>query len=320
METPKVFISHASEDKDRFVIDFATKLRSNGVEAWVDQWEINIGDSLIDKIFEQGISDADAFIIVLSHSSIQKPWVREELNAAAIKRIEKNTKVIPLIIDMGLEVPEVLKTTVWETIDNIDSYDDSFHKILASIFGVYEKPPLGDKPTFAIEKVYVQGLSDLDASVFKAIGDHVFENDNLFVEENELIDIASRLQITQEELSEIIDILEDAYLLKITRLLRGTFPMVQFNDFGVIRYAEHFIPALPEIYKNLIALVVNGELTYSSNYAKKLQCQTLLIDSLINDFESSGYVKVQNALTEGLGIYDVTASGKRYFRQHLEDN
>ncbi len=33
--TPKVFISHASEDKARFVTEFATKLRENGVDAWL---------------------------------------------------------------------------------------------------------------------------------------------------------------------------------------------------------------------------------------------------------------------------------------------
>ena len=35
---PKVFVSHASEDKDRFVNTFATKLRENGVDAWLDKW------------------------------------------------------------------------------------------------------------------------------------------------------------------------------------------------------------------------------------------------------------------------------------------
>ena len=31
---PKVFISHASEDKERFVVNFATALRENGIDAW----------------------------------------------------------------------------------------------------------------------------------------------------------------------------------------------------------------------------------------------------------------------------------------------
>ena len=55
---PKVFISHASEDKERFVMNFASKLRANGVDAWLDKWEMLPGDSLVDKIFEEGIKEA----------------------------------------------------------------------------------------------------------------------------------------------------------------------------------------------------------------------------------------------------------------------
>ncbi len=57
MNTPKVFVSHASEDKDRFVLDFAARLRAKGIDAWVDKWEMHAGDKLIDKIFEEGIKE-----------------------------------------------------------------------------------------------------------------------------------------------------------------------------------------------------------------------------------------------------------------------
>ena len=46
---PKVFISHASEGKARFVTAFATKLRENGVDAWLDRWEMLPGHSIVDK-------------------------------------------------------------------------------------------------------------------------------------------------------------------------------------------------------------------------------------------------------------------------------
>ncbi len=79
---PKVFISHASEDKQRFVVNFAKQLRDNGVDAWLDQWEMKPGDSLVDKIFEEGLKEASAVIIVLSTNSVRKPWVLEELNTS----------------------------------------------------------------------------------------------------------------------------------------------------------------------------------------------------------------------------------------------
>ena len=40
MPSIKVFISHASEDKDRFVLDFAKRLRTNNIDAWIDIWEM----------------------------------------------------------------------------------------------------------------------------------------------------------------------------------------------------------------------------------------------------------------------------------------
>ena len=81
---PKVFISHAPEDKDRFVIDFASRLREQGIDAWLDRWEMLPGDSLVDKLFEEGIHSATAIVIVLSTNSVDKPWVREEINAAFV--------------------------------------------------------------------------------------------------------------------------------------------------------------------------------------------------------------------------------------------
>ena len=38
--SPKVFVSHAGEDKDRFVLGFATRLRAKGIDAWLDKCEM----------------------------------------------------------------------------------------------------------------------------------------------------------------------------------------------------------------------------------------------------------------------------------------
>src|SRR5215208_5858591 len=118
---PKVFISHAREDKERFVLAFARRLRSQGIDAWVDQWEILPGDSLVDKLFEEGLRNADAVIIVLSQHSVHKPWVREELNVALVNRINRQIKLIPVLIDKVL-VPEALQSTIWEDIRDLGNY------------------------------------------------------------------------------------------------------------------------------------------------------------------------------------------------------
>src|SRR5699024_5976348 len=127
----KVFLSHASEDKDRFVIDLATRLRENGVDAWLDKWEMFPGDSLVDKIFEEGLKEADAIIVVLSKLSVDKPWVKEELNVSIVNKISHGTKIIPVVLD-DCEIPEALTSTLWQNINNLNNYDEGFKRIISS--------------------------------------------------------------------------------------------------------------------------------------------------------------------------------------------
>ena len=46
------FICHASEDKDDFVRPLAQLLKQQHLEIWYDEFSLNIGDSLTQKIDE----------------------------------------------------------------------------------------------------------------------------------------------------------------------------------------------------------------------------------------------------------------------------
>src|SRR5919107_5727202 len=132
MEHPKVFVSHAHEDKERFVIDFATKLRSEqGLDAFVDIWDIRPGDSLVQKIFDEGIGQAQAVIVVISEYSINKPWVRKELNVSTVRKIEDGIKLIPVVIgDVEKhQMPTSLRDTRWVRVRNLDEYEAELSEI-----------------------------------------------------------------------------------------------------------------------------------------------------------------------------------------------
>lgn len=102
----KVFISYTSADKD-FVSNLASQLRIFGINVWYDDWEIKVGDSIIDKVFN-GLRKSDALIIVLSKASVKSRWVKEELNTAAIRKINKDDILILPILKENCEIPTVL--------------------------------------------------------------------------------------------------------------------------------------------------------------------------------------------------------------------
>jgi hypothetical protein len=148
MTTPKVFVSHASEDKARFVLPFATVLRQNGVDAWVDQWEMRPGDSLVDTI-AHAITDAHGLIIVLSKYSIDKSWVREELNAAIVQRINTNFKIIPVVLDQ-CDVPVLLRSILYVAVSDVQEYERAAHQVINALFAHSAKPPLGPAPSTSL--------------------------------------------------------------------------------------------------------------------------------------------------------------------------
>jgi hypothetical protein len=100
-------MSHNHKDKP-FVRDLAAKLSLFGIKAWVDEWEMLPGDSLIGKI-QEGIEACDYVGAVLSKHSVSSEWVAREVRAALTGEIEyKKVIVIPMRID-NCKLPPFLR-------------------------------------------------------------------------------------------------------------------------------------------------------------------------------------------------------------------
>jgi hypothetical protein len=67
------FISHASEDKERFVRPLARALKNLGVEIWYDEFSLKLGDSLSRSI-DKGLAQSRYDIVVLSEAFMTKSW------------------------------------------------------------------------------------------------------------------------------------------------------------------------------------------------------------------------------------------------------
>ncbi|HEC91887.1 MAG TPA: toll/interleukin-1 receptor domain-containing protein, partial [Candidatus Atribacteria bacterium] len=93
-----IFLAHSKKDK-KFVDKLARDLRNAGYYVWIDEAEIKVGDSLIEKIRE-GIDKVSYVGVVISHNSIKSEWVRKEVDIAINQEIEgKRVKVIPILLD-----------------------------------------------------------------------------------------------------------------------------------------------------------------------------------------------------------------------------
>lgn len=308
---PKAFISHASEDKARFVVQFAERLRARGVDAWLDRWEMLPGDSLVDKIFEEGLRNANAVVVVLSTNSVNKPWVREELNAAFVAKLNSGSRLIPVLLD-DCEVPAALASTLWERIDDLNSYDSSFDRILASITGVREKPPLGALPGYVTSPIKeISGLAQIDNLVLKTSCDLALENGHDLINGPDLLTASALSGTPEQELSDSIDVLEQSGLLDVSRHLGGGLPHFRITTYGFQQYAMTYIAGYKEKIQDVAVAVVNYGLQDNESIAVKLDQPQFLVDHALKVLESQQYLQISQSLGGHIHIFDVSATLRR---------
>jgi len=308
---PKVFVSHASEDKARFVVDFAKRLRAKGVDAWLDQWEMKPGDSLVDKIFEEGLKQATAVIIVLSSVSVQKPWVREELNASIVGRISKGTKLIPIVLD-DCEVPASLQSTLWQRIDNLDNYDESMQRILSAIFDSDVRPPLGHRPAqFSGTLPKVAGLLRVDDLILRVIADLELNADAAIIDWDVLRDEKSLRDIPNQEILDSIEILEQKGFIGVGRAIGAPVTNVFLKDYGFQEYAEAYVEDYQMVVTQIAALIVNEDVRASDQLAERTNKTRSFVAFVLNLMATNSYIKVSKYGDGSCHVWEVSASLRR---------
>jgi hypothetical protein len=98
--TPAVFISHRKAD-----VELATRLaegiRQAGYQVWLDEWEINIGDSIVERI-NTGLDNARYVVMCYSEADVLSPWMgREWMSALARQLSGYRVKVLPVRLSGG---------------------------------------------------------------------------------------------------------------------------------------------------------------------------------------------------------------------------
>lgn len=97
-----IFISHASEDKDRLVRPLATELSRLGLRVWYDEFSLKVGDSLSASI-DKGLAESDAGVLIVSHSFIRKPWPKRELAGLIAGHMGRGQLILPVWFDVSNE-------------------------------------------------------------------------------------------------------------------------------------------------------------------------------------------------------------------------
>ena len=311
--TPRPFISHAHADKDRFVLDFARRLRGKGIDAWVDSWEMLPGDSLVDKIFNEGLKSCTAFIIVLSKNSVESKWVREELNAGIVKRIADNTKLIPIRLD-ACEVPVVLQNTVWIDIPNISGYERELEQVVNAVYGQYNKPPLGDAPTYVRPNILqMNGLAAIDTVIFEhACKIAIEQGHSALVHGERVVSELGSEGISEMQIMETQEILENRLYIELYRVMGPPHAYdFKITSYGFDQFVHAAIPDYGQMCADVARLLVRDHHESNASIAQELNRPVMLINHALESFKHNGLIKSSETMDGTIHVFWVSPEVRR---------
>ena len=157
MTVPKAFISysHDTQQHKKWTLELATRLRNNGIDAILDQWELQPGADL-PHFMETHLSSADKIIMICTDKYVEKAnkgeggvgYEKMIITSNLMAKINAN-KIIPIIVQQGTtEVPTFLKSKLYINFSKADDYEFSYDELVRTIHDspLFEKPTIGNNP------------------------------------------------------------------------------------------------------------------------------------------------------------------------------
>jgi hypothetical protein len=129
---PDIFISHNSRDKEE-ALKLATTLNYCAVDVWLDDWELEVGQSLTDEI-ARAMDEARYIAILITENYNKTVWTKTEYKRAlAREQKEQRTVMLPLIVGKA-EIPAFLEDKVY--IDLRERYFCGMVKLVGMVHGL----------------------------------------------------------------------------------------------------------------------------------------------------------------------------------------
>jgi hypothetical protein len=246
--------------------------------------------------------------VVLSRHSVEKPWVREELDSAFIKRIETGSKLIPVVID-DCEVPQALKSTLWEKIADLANYDDSFHRIVNAILGRTDKPDLGSLPAY-VKAVLppIEGLTQNDNLVLKRACEHLLDGGSRLIDIDTLCPADSPATLPKEVLTESLQILDQSRHIELRKVIFGPASIFHVTAYGFEVYCDRYVANYGDVQKQIAAEIVNNGIKHAAKLVQAIGQPIYFVLHVLAKLELHGHIQLSNENTENKQITMVSPS------------
>jgi len=156
--SPQVFISysHDNEEHKNWVLQLATRLRSNGVDIILDRWNLTLGQDLA-SFMEKGLSSSQRVLCICSETYVVKAnkknsgvgYEKQIMTAELMENLNTDW-IIPVIKNNNSsnKVPIFLRGRLYVSFDDDIFYESKYEELLRNLLDepILPIPPLGKNP------------------------------------------------------------------------------------------------------------------------------------------------------------------------------
>ena len=126
-----IFISYSHNDKT-FVRKLAADLRNANHTVWIDETDISVGDSIIEKLSD-AIKNVDFVVAIISSASVNSRWVQKELDLASNRELNENRIVLLPVLLNDVQLPRFLYGKFYLDFSKEDNYQEYLVKLLEKL-------------------------------------------------------------------------------------------------------------------------------------------------------------------------------------------
>ncbi len=299
---PRVFISysHDSPEHKQWVGKLAVRLRDNGVDVILDQWELEYGDDL-PKFMERSVREADRVLMICTETYVKKAdegtggvgYEAMVVTGELVRQLETR-KFIP-VMRSGDRKPTSVSTRFHADLRDRPGYEEQFEELLKRLHKVVSlpKPPLGPNP-------FAGGATVLPAADTKTSAEVVAQAVNVVADPAQLyreaLEIARRNDVVawRRLMNQVRPTLAAPLQVWREKVEREGLPseeaeLCAFTKSGV------------DVFMPLIAMALAGVESTNSRFSN----QTGVLDDILSrkDWNRNGYVIVINMPEAAAFVY-----------------
>lgn len=274
----------------------STALRRVGVEPFADDWLLTGRDSLIDRIFREGLKGANALVVVLSRFNAAHDWVQYELEASVVERVESVTRLVVILLD-GRMAPAGLPlgTPVFKVRKPGEMIElSTLLQELAPLLlnrhgggqGAGQQADEGDGSEF-----HVPGLDAIDTTLLALACRSAIENNSLLVKVEDVNVLAEPLRLDPETFRLSLESLSEKSHVKARRANGGQISVMEIERESFGLYMIHVLDDFDEIVSDLAEEIVRGARDNES-LVERSQLPPMVVTYILDELDATGQITV----------------------------